>query len=167
MRKRSFGTTMGVKGLSLAMIFASSFFPTQARHTKNTLATSLAPGAIGILQSTGVVTINGRAANGSFTLWGDEVVQASAGAKIVFGALGEVTLAPGASVQLKMENAKLHEAAGSQAFAANLLAGEMSVKLVHDSGALVNSVDSEFTASRGASSPWSMRPTCRCLIASG
>jgi hypothetical protein len=49
-----------------------------------------------------------------------------------------------------MENAKLHEAAGSQAFSANLLSGEMNVKLHNDSGALVNSVDSEFTASKGA-----------------
>lgn len=154
MRKRSFGTTVGSKslnlGLSLALILTSSFFPALARPTKNNLTPSLAPGAIGIIQSSGVVTINGRAANGNFTLWGDEVVQAQAGAKIVFGALGEVNLSPGASVQLKMENAKLHEAAGSQAFAANLLAGEMSVKLVGDAGALVNSVDSEFTAARGA-----------------
>ncbi len=154
MRKRSFGMTIGSQslnlGLSLAMILTSSLVPTLARPTKNTLATSLAPGAIGIIQSNGVVTINGRAANGSYTLWGDEVVQAQAEAKIVFGALGEVNLSPGASVQLKMENAKLHEAAGSQAFAARLLAGEMSVKLVGDSGALVNSVDSEFTAARGA-----------------
>lgn len=151
MRKTSFGTSFGVQGLSLAMILTSSFFPTQARHTKTSIANAIAPGAIGIIQSSGAVSINGRAANGSFTLWGDEVVQATAGAKIVFGALGEVNLSPGASVQLKMENAKLHEATGSQAFSANLLAGEMSVKLANDSGALVNSVDSEFTASKGAS----------------
>ncbi len=151
MRKTSFGTSVGVKGLSLAMILTSSFFPTQASHTRNSSADAITPGAIGIIQSAGVVTINGRAANGNFTLWGDEVVQATAGAKIVFGALGEVNLSPGASLQLKMENAKLHEAAGSQAFAANLLAGEMSVKLATNSGALVNSVESEFTAAKGAS----------------
>ncbi|MBS1812505.1 MAG: hypothetical protein JST84_30340 [Acidobacteria bacterium] len=151
MRKTSFGTSLGVKGLSLAMILTSSFFPTQAGHTKNTIANAIAPGAIGIIQSTGAVTINGRSADGSFTLWGDEVVQVTTGAKIVFGALGEVNLSPGASVQLKMENAKLHEAAGTNAFSANLLAGEMSVALRNEAGALVNSVDSEFTASKGSS----------------
>ena len=87
MRKVSFGTSLGVKGLSLAMILTSSFFPTQASHTRNSIATTIAPGAIGIIQSSGAVTINGRAANDSFTLWGDEVVQATAGAKIIFGAL--------------------------------------------------------------------------------
>ena len=150
MRKVSFGTSLGVKGLSLAMILTSSFFPTRANHTKNSIANPSAPGAIGIIQAAGVVTINGHLANGNFTLWGDEVVQATAGAKIIFGALGEVNLSPGASVQLQMENAKLHEAAGTQAFAANLLAGEMSVKLHTEAGALVNSVDSEFTTSKGA-----------------
>lgn len=151
MKKSSFGTLFGVKALSLAMILTGSIFPTQASHTKNAIAKTFAPGAIGIIQSAGAVTINGHAANGSYTVWGDEVVQATAGARIVFGALGEVRLSPGASVQLKMENARLHEAAGSQAFAANLLAGEMSVKLRNESGALVNAVDSEFTASKGAS----------------
>jgi hypothetical protein len=151
MKKTSFGRSFGVTGLSLAMILTSCFIPTQASHTKNASANAFAPGAIGIIESSGAVTLNGRAANGSYTVWGDEVIQATAGAKIVFGALGEVTLSPGASVQLKMENAKLHEAAGSQAFAANLLAGEMSVKLRPETGALVNSVDSEFTAAKGAS----------------
>ncbi len=150
MKKTSFGTAVGVKGLSLAMILSSSMLPTFASHTKNTLPNSLSPGAIGIIESSGTVTINGHAANGSFTLWGDELVQTTTNARIVFGALGEVTISPGASLQLKMENAKLHEAAGSQAFSAKLLAGEMNVKLQGDSGALVNSVDSEFTASKGA-----------------
>ncbi|MBL8206557.1 MAG: hypothetical protein JNM09_20145 [Blastocatellia bacterium] len=150
MNKTSFGTAVGVKGLSLAMILSSSMLPAFASHTKNSLPKTLSPGAIGIIQSEGVVTINGREANGSFTLWGDELVQASTGARIVFGTLGEVNISPGASVQLKMENAKLHEAAGSQAFSANLLAGEMKIKLHGDSGALVNSVDSEFTASKGS-----------------
>lgn len=150
MKKTSFGTAIGVKGLSLAMILSSSMIPTFAGHTKNTFTKTIAPGAIGIIESAGIVTINGRPANGSFTLWGDELVQATTNARIVFGTLGEVAISPGASLQLKMENAKLHEAAGSQAFSAKLLAGEMSVKLLGDSGALVNSVDSEFTASKGA-----------------
>ena len=150
MKKTSFGTAIGVKGLSLAMILSSSMLPTFASHTKNIITKTISPGAIGIIESAGVVTINGRPANGSFTLWGDELVQATTNARIVFGTLGEVTISPGASLQLKMENAKLHEAAGSQAFSANLLAGQMSVKLVNDTGALVNSVDSEFTASKGA-----------------
>lgn len=150
MKKTSFSTAIGVKGLSLAMILSSSMLPTLASHTKNTRPNSLAPGAIGIIESSGAVTINGHEANGSFTLWGDELVQTTTNARIVFGALGEVTISPGASLQLKMENAKLHEAAGSQAFSAKLLAGEMNVKLRGDSGALVNSVDSEFTASKGS-----------------
>ncbi|HEX4950596.1 MAG TPA: Ig-like domain-containing protein [Blastocatellia bacterium] len=150
MKKTSFGTALGVKGLSLAMILSSSLLPTYASHTKKLPTTTISPGAIGILESKGVVTINGRPANGSFTVWGDELVTATTGARIVFGALGEVNISPGASVQLKMEHAKLHEAAGSQAFSAQLLAGEMSVKLHTDSGALVNSVESEFTASKGS-----------------
>ena len=72
MKKTSFGTAVGVKGLSLAMIISSSMLPTFASHTKNTLPNSLSPGAIGIIESSGAVTINGHAANGSFTLWGDE-----------------------------------------------------------------------------------------------
>jgi hypothetical protein len=148
MKKTSFGKAIGVKGLCLAMILCSTTFPALASH--NTLPKSFSPGAIGIIESAGVVTINGRAANGSFTLWGDELVTSTTNARIVFGALGEVNISPGASVQLKMENAKLHEAAGTQAFSANLLAGEMNVKLRNDSGALVNSVDSEFTASKGS-----------------
>lgn len=150
MKKTSFGTAIGVKGLSLAMILSSSMLPTFASHTKNTFTKTIAPGAIGIIESSGAVTINGHEANGSFTLWGDELVQTTTNARIVFGALGEVAISPGASVQLKMENAKLHEAAGSQAFSAKLLAGEMNVKLHGDAGALVNSVDSEFTASKGS-----------------
>ncbi len=150
MKKASFGTAIGVKGLSLAMILSSSMLPTFASHTKNTRTNTISSGAIGIIESDGVVTINGRPANGSFTLWGDELVQSTTNARIVFGTLGEVTISPGASLQLKMENAKLHEAAGSQAFSAKLLAGEMNVKLHGDSGALVNSVDSEFTASKGS-----------------
>ncbi len=148
MNKTSFGKALGVKGLSLAMILSSTMLPALASH--NPLPKSIAPGAIGIIESAGVVTINGRAANGSFTLWGDELVTTTTNARIVFGALGEVAISPGASVQLKMENAKLHEAAGSQAFSAKLLAGEMNVQLRNDSGALVNSVDSEFTASKGS-----------------
>jgi hypothetical protein len=150
MKKASFGTAIGVKGLSLAMILSSSMLPTFASHTKNTRTNTISSGAIGIIESDGVVTINGHPANGSFTLWGDELVQATTKARIVFGTLGEVAISPGASLQLKMENAKLHEAAGSQAFSANLLAGEMNVKLHNDSGALVNSVNSEFTASKGS-----------------
>lgn len=148
MKKMSFGKAIGVKGLSLAMIFSSTLIPTLAGSA--TRAKVFAPGAIGIIESAGVVTINGRAANGSFTLWGDELVSTTTNARIVFGALGEVAISPGAMVQLKMENAKLLEAAGSQAFSAKLLAGEMKVKLHNDSGALVNSVDSEFTASKGS-----------------
>ncbi len=150
MKKTSFGTAIGVKGLSLAMILSSSLLPTFASHAKNTLPHPLSPGAIGIIESSGAITINGHAAHGSFTLWGDELVQTTTNARLVFGALGEVTISAGASLQLKMENARLHEAAGSQAFSANLLAGEMNVKLRGDSGALVNAVDSEFTASKGA-----------------
>ncbi len=150
MKKTSFGTAIGVKGLSLAMILSSSMLPTFASHTKNTRTNFIATGAIGIIESEGVVTINGRPANGSFTLWGDELIQATTNARLVFGTLGEVAISPGAAVQLKMENAKLHEAAGSQAFSAKLLAGEMNVKLLGDSGALVNSIDSEFTASKGS-----------------
>jgi hypothetical protein len=148
MRKTSFGKAIGIKGLSLAMIFSSTLIPSIAGST--TRAKSFAPGAIGIIESAGVVTINGRAANGSFTLWGDELVSTTTKARIVFGALGEVAISPGAMVQLKMENARLLEAAGSQAFSAKLLAGEMHVKLHNDSGAMVNSVDSEFTASKGS-----------------
>jgi hypothetical protein len=150
MKKTSFGTSLGVKGVSLAMILTSSFFPTTASHALKTSANPFAPGAIGIIESAGALTINGRPAQGSFTLWGDELVNTTAGARIVFGSLGEVRISPGASVQLKMENAKLHEAAGSQAFAAQLFAGELNVKLRHDAGALVNSVASEFTASKGS-----------------
>ena len=150
MKKMSFGTAIGVKGLSLAMILSSSMLPTCASHTKNTFTKTISSGAIGIIESDGAITINGHPANGSFTLWGDELVQSTTNARIVFGRLGEVTISPGASLQLKMENAKLHEAAGSQAFSATLLAGEMNVKLHGDSGALVNSVDSEFTASKGS-----------------
>ncbi len=150
MRNSRFSMSLGVKGLSLAMILSSSLFPAHARHITKSSTLPAAPGAIGIIQSSGAVSINGHPANGAFTLWGDELVQATAEAKIVFGALGEVKLAPGGSLQLKMENAKLHEAAGTQAFSASLLAGTMNVNLLGDTGALVNSTDSEFAAARGA-----------------
>lgn len=150
MRKSRFSLSLGVKGLSLAMILSSSLIPAHGRTITKSSFHPAAPGAIGIIQSSGAVSINGHPANGAFTLWGDELVQATAEAKIVFGALGEVKLAAGGSLQLKMENAKLHEAAGTQAFSAALLAGTMNVKLMSDTGALVNSTDSEFAAARGA-----------------
>ena len=150
MRKTRFGASIGTTGLSIALVLSSSLFPVGATPRANRIINPAAPGAIGIIEANGAVLINGREAKGSFTLWGDELVQASAGAKIIFGALGEVKLNPGGSLQLKMENAKIHEAAGTQAFSASLLAGEMNVKLLNESGALVNSAGSEFTASRGA-----------------
>ncbi len=139
-------TKFSVAGLSLAMVL-TNLVPAAALTSKAPVA---APGAIGIIESNGSVLINGREAKGFVTVWGDELVQASSEARIVFGALGEVKIGAGSSLQLKMENAKLHEAAGTQAFNAALLGGEMNVKLQSESGALVSSSNSEFTASRGA-----------------
>ena len=139
-------TKLSVAGLSLAMVL-TNLVPAAALTSKAPVA---APGAIGIIESNGSVLINGREAKGFVTVWGDELVQASSEARIVFGALGEVKIGAGSSLQLKMENAKLHEAAGTQAFTAALLGGEMNVNLQSESGALVNSSNSEFTASRGA-----------------
>ncbi len=139
-------TKLSVAGLSLAMVL-TNVVPAAALTSKAAIA---APGAIGIIESNGSVLINGREAKGFVTVWGDELVQASSDARIVFGALGEVKIGAGSSLQLKMENAKLHEAAGTQAFNAALLGGEMNVKLQAESGAMVNSSNSEFTASRGA-----------------
>ena len=139
-------TKFSVTGLSLAMVL-TNLVPAAALTSKAPVA---APGAIGIIESNGSVLINGREVKGLVTVWGDELVQASSEARIVFGALGEVKVGAGSSLQLKMENAKLHEAAGTQAFTAALLGGEMNVKLQSESGALVSSSNSEFTASRGA-----------------
>ena len=139
-------TKLSVAGLSLAMVM-TNLVPAAALTSKASVA---APGAIGIIESNGSVLINGREAKGLVTVWGDELVQASSEARIVFGALGEVKIGAGSSLQLKMENAKLHEAAGTQAFTAALLGGEMNVNLQSESGALVSSSNSEFTASRGA-----------------
>ncbi|MBS1807704.1 MAG: hypothetical protein JST84_05895 [Acidobacteria bacterium] len=150
MRKLCFVSPFAIYGLSLAMIFSGCLSPTAARPVTKTIDGAMAPGAIGIIQSSGLITINGRAAAGTFTLWGDEFVQVSAESRLIFGALGEATISPGACLQLKMQNAKLFASVGKQFFSASLLAGAMQVKLQPATSALVDTADTSLTASQGA-----------------
>ena len=78
MRKTRFGASIGTTGLSIALVLSSSLFPVGATPRANRIINPAAPGAIGIIEANGAVLINGREAKGSFTLWGDELVQASA-----------------------------------------------------------------------------------------
>ncbi|HYP29493.1 MAG TPA: hypothetical protein VE262_22470 [Blastocatellia bacterium] len=109
-------------------------------------ATAMA-GPIGSINSSGPVTINGRALRGSQSLWGGEVVQAPVdrSLRIGFEGVAQVTLGRGALARFSTGRAESHPV-----LVASVLSGDVKISLRQDAGAYVRASGSTFTASGGA-----------------
>ncbi|MCI0485038.1 MAG: hypothetical protein L0229_00280 [Blastocatellia bacterium] len=105
-------------------------------------------GPIGKVASFGEVVVDGRAIYGERSIWGGQMVQAkAASARIRFDSIGEVTLAGGAMARFA---AVRNEEASGKVLIAQLVAGDIAVRLNDGAGAYAEARGSVFTASRGA-----------------
>lgn len=110
------------------------------------------PAPIGTIDAPDFVIVNGRARAGRGAVWDGELLQVPPGAsaQVSLTAVGRVTLAGGAVVQL----GAVTTAAGAQAqrvLTAAVVSGEISVALEAEAGAWVQAGDQAFAASSGAS----------------
>lgn len=114
---------------------------------------------IGVIESFGGATINGRAVQGREPIWGGELIQAKglSGARITLNGIGQATLAPGTSAHLATGLADLTGNSANRVLTALLLTGELRVKLQSGAGAYLEAGGSAFTASAGASFRLAMR----------
>jgi hypothetical protein len=99
-----------------------------------------------------VVAIDGRIAKGEESIWGGELIQVGGDCRVnvVLDAIGQVTLARGATVRFARARASSGDAV-YEVLVASVVAGTAEVKLNPCAGAFIRAGTSEVAASRGAS----------------
>ena len=126
------------------------------RRGPNNLArpdTTAAIGPIGAIESFGQIRINGRIAQPQESLWGGELLQASANAnvRVSLDAVGQVRLGSGTLVRLATAWTKLGDNTYRRVLIVSLIQGEVCANLQPEASAYIESCGSAFTASDGAS----------------
>ena len=105
-------------------------------------------GPIGKVESFGEMAIDGRTVYGERSIWGGQLIQAkAASARIRFDSVGEVTMLRGAMARFA---ASRDGEASGKILIAQLVGGDIAVRLNDEAGAYFEAFGSVFTASRGA-----------------
>lgn len=152
-----------VTGLILMALIASlTTVPVRARASgldgekSIRLYASARFGPIGLLKLNSLTardaSVDGRISQGETSIWGGELIRVTNDRKVrvAFDALGEVTLARGASVRFGTARGT-HNDAGYDVLVASLEQGSLDVKLNREAGAYIEAAGSTFTAEPGAS----------------
>ncbi|HXG68862.1 MAG TPA: hypothetical protein VNO70_27435 [Blastocatellia bacterium] len=143
-------------GLCLTLALALGFGPQPTRAADGDheepirLRATATVGPIGTVAGSltgAALAINGRAVTGEQAVWDGDLLQACAdtAVSVRLDAIGQVTLARGATVRLATARNE-----GSRTLVASLVNGSMAVRLRDDARAYVRACGAAFTASAGA-----------------
>lgn len=165
-----------VPGLILMALIASlTTVPVRARASGSDgekpirLYASARFGPIGLLKLNSLTardaSVDGRISQGETSIWGGELIRVTNDRKVrvAFDALGEVTLARGASVRFGTARGT-HNDAGYDVLVASLEQGSLDVTLNREAGAYIEAAGSTFTAEPGASFAVSVRNSHASLV---
>ena len=104
---------------------------------------------IGMIESAGALKLNGRAVRQQELLWDGELIQAAdADARIALNNVGRALLAQGTNARLSLTSAA--NAPSNRVLAANLLKGELTLRLAPNVAAYVETQGKTFAAEPGA-----------------
>lgn len=105
-------------------------------------------GSIGKVASLGEVVVDGRTVYGECFIWSGQLIQAkAASARVRFDSVGDVTLAGGATARFATGRGG---ETGGKVLIAQLVGGDLTVRLNEETGGYLEAGGKVFTASRGA-----------------
>lgn len=145
--------------LLLLVVLITGLVPRYARADEGShdkpfrLYATAAFGPIGVVYSSGAMTINNRLAQGQQAIWDGDLIETLAGASanVTLDVTGQVTLASGAAVRLATKPTAVDEDNVGHVLVASLVKGDMVVRLKQEARAYIEAGGSAYTTSWGAS----------------
>jgi hypothetical protein len=110
-------------------------------------------GPIGTVESFGMMSIGGRAAQGRRALWGSELLQAPSlmNVDLQLNSVGKATLMAGGIARVSTALTDPDDMGSNRVLVASLIKGDMNIRLQKEAGAYIETCGYRLTAAQGSS----------------